>query len=191
MFIMWVGTLLLVRYGGKTLFHHFSYHRGIWHSVLAMAFSAFMTAAVFKYLLGRHEGVAWLAAAFMSAGFLTHLVLDEIYSVDVADVRLKQSFGTALKFVDTKHLGQTSAMAVATVLAFLVTPPLKTFAESMASKPLWTSLTTRFLPAERDKWFGLDLRRCRRVDTQCGEQGCDATAGREPSHDRIDPTCAR
>jgi hypothetical protein len=157
MFLMWLGTLLLVRYGGKMLFHHFSYHRGIWHSILATVFSAFLTAAVYKHLLGRHDGVAWLAAAFMAAGFLTHLILDEIYSVDVSDVRLKQSFGTALKFVDPKHWGQTSAMAIATVLVFLITPSTKTFVEGISSKPLWTSLTTRLWPTERDRWFGIDF----------------------------------
>jgi hypothetical protein len=36
------------------------------------------------------------------AGFLTHLILDEIYSIDVHGVRLKKSFGTALKFYSTR-----------------------------------------------------------------------------------------
>jgi hypothetical protein len=157
MLIMWFGTLVFVRYGAKTIFHKFSYHRGIWHSILAMVFSAFVTAAAFKHIIGRHDGVAWLAAAFMAAGFLTHLVLDELYSVDVGDVRIKQSFGTAVKFVDMKHWGQTAAMAGATALAFLVTPPTKPFVEGMGSKALWTSLSSRLLPAERDKWFGVDL----------------------------------
>ena len=157
MLIMWFGTLVFVRYGAKTIFHKFSYHRGIWHSILAMVFSAFVTAAAYKHILGRHDGVAWLAAAFMAAGFLTHLVLDELYSVDVGDVRIKQSFGTAVKLVDMKHWGQTAAMAGATALVFLVTPPTKTFVEGMGSKPLWAALSSRLLPAERDKWFGVDL----------------------------------
>ena len=157
MLIMWLGTLFFVRYGVKTIFHKFSYHRGIWHSVLAALFSAFLTAAAYKHILGRHEGVAWLAAAFMFAGFMTHLVLDEMYSVDVGDVRIKQSFGTAMKLVDMKHWGQTSAMAVAMVLAFLVTPSTKTFVEGASSKSLWTALQGRLLPAERDRWFGVDL----------------------------------
>jgi hypothetical protein len=46
-------------------------------------------------------------------GFLTHLVLDEIYSVDVMDVHIKKSFGTALKLVDTRNPAASSAMVVA------------------------------------------------------------------------------
>jgi len=156
MLILWLGTLVLVRYLGRSLFFHFSYHRGIWHSLLAAAFCGCLTAVVYSRLLGRNEGVAWLAAGFMVIGYLTHLVLDEIYSVDVMDTRIKASFGTALKFIDAKHLGQTSAMAVATVLAFLAAPPTKVFFEGISSHSLWSDLRQRMLPHET--WFGVDWR---------------------------------
>jgi hypothetical protein len=152
MLVLWLGTLVLVRYLGKEIFFHFSYHRGIWHSLLAMLFCAFLTALVYSLLLRRDEGVAWLAAGFMSVGFLTHLILDEIYSVDVMDTRIKASFGTALKLVDTKHWGHTTAMAIATVLVFLVTPPTKIFVENITARSLWTELHHRLLPADH-KWF--------------------------------------
>jgi hypothetical protein len=96
--------------------------------------------------------VAWLAAGFLSVGFLTHLILDEIYSVDVMDTRIKASFGTALKLVDTKHWGHSTAMAAATVLAFMVTPPTKVFVENITSRALWTELHHRLLPPQ-NKWF--------------------------------------
>src|SRR5262245_2248242 len=38
MLVLWLGTLVFVRYVAKELFARFSYHRGIWHSLLAMAF---------------------------------------------------------------------------------------------------------------------------------------------------------
>ena len=44
MLILWLGTLLFVRYVGKEIFFRFSYHRGIWHSLLAVVFCAFLTA---------------------------------------------------------------------------------------------------------------------------------------------------
>jgi hypothetical protein len=152
MLILWLGTLVLVRYVGKEIFFHFSYHRGIWHSLLAMVFCAFLTAAIYSQLLRRDEGVAWLAAGFLSIGFLTHLILDEIYSVDVMDTRIKASFGTALKFVDTKHWGHTSAMAAAALLVFLVTPPTRIFVENISSRALWTELHHRLLPQDH-RWF--------------------------------------
>jgi hypothetical protein len=156
MLILWMGTLVVVRYVVKEIFFHFSYHRGIWHSLLATVFCAFLTALVYSQLLGRNEGVAWLAAGFMAIGYLTHLTLDEIYSVDVMDTRIKASFGTALKPVDFKHPGHSAAMAIATVLVFLITPPTKMFLDSFTSRSLWTSLQQRLVP--QDKWFGVDWR---------------------------------
>ena len=50
---------------------------------------------IFKLELGT-DPLAWLG---LIIGFMSHLLLDEIYSVDVRGVRLKKSFGTALKFV--------------------------------------------------------------------------------------------
>ena len=152
MLILWLGTLLFVRYVGKEIFFRFSYHRGIWHSFLAMAFCAFLTAWIYSRLLQRDPAVAWLAAGFLSVGFLTHLILDEIYSVDVMDTRIKASFGTALKLVDTKHWGHSAAMAAATILAFMVTPPTKVFVENITSRALWSELHHRLLPPQ-NKWF--------------------------------------
>ena len=157
MWVLWLGTLVLVRYGLHAVFHRLSVHRGIWHSLLAGAFSSVATAVVYYHVLGRHEGVAWLAAGFMMIGFLTHLILDEMYSVDVMDTRIKASFGTALKLFDTRHLGASAAMAVATGLAVMAAPPSSTFVDGMSSKSMWSGLQNRLLP--HDKWFGLVIPR--------------------------------
>ena len=159
MILLWLGTLLFVRYTVKWVFHKMSYHRGIWHSVIAAVFSAFATAAAFYWVLKRPEGVAWLAAAFMLVGFFVHLILDEMYSVDVMDTRIKASFGTALKLADFKHWGHSAAMTAAAVLAFLVTPSTKQFTDSMSSQNMWAGLQRRALPADHSVWFGLDVRK--------------------------------
>lgn len=154
LWILWLGTLLAVRYGLRNIFYHYTRHRGIWHSILAAVFCSVATAIAYFHLLGRPEGVAWLAAAFMMVGFLTHLTLDEMYSVDVMDTRIKASFGTALKFIDQRNLGASMAMALAVVAAVLAAPPTKTFVDGVASKRLWTGLTQRLLPSD-GLWFGV------------------------------------
>ena len=153
LWLLWLGTFILVRYGAEAAFHRFSYHRGIWHSLLAAFFFWFLTALVFKHVLGRHEGVAWLAGGFMFVGYLTHLILDELFSVDLMGKRLKASFGSALKFYDARHVGDTSLVAVLTVIAFLLAPPSDAFLKGITSTQLWTGLHQRLLPS--DKWFGL------------------------------------
>ncbi|MEZ5851886.1 MAG: metal-dependent hydrolase [Hyphomicrobiaceae bacterium] len=150
-----LGVFLIVRYLVFAIFHRMSYHRGIYHSILAAVFFAFVTAAIYKYLLKRPDGVAWLAATFMFIGYLVHLTLDEIYSVDVMDTRLKASFGTALKLFDGRHPGHSIAMAIAVAAAFMVTPPTRMFVEGMSSRPLWTTLQQRLLPQQA--WFGIDM----------------------------------
>lgn len=158
LWMLWLGTLLLVRYGLHAIFHRISVHRGIWHSILAGVFCGGATAAVFYYLLGRHEGVAWLAAGFTFIGYLVHLTLDEMYSVDVMDTRVKASFGTAMKFIDRRYPWHSAGMALATIAVMAIAPPTKTFVDGISSRTLWTELNAKLLP--HDKWFGLiELRR--------------------------------
>jgi membrane-bound metal-dependent hydrolase YbcI (DUF457 family) len=146
-------TFVGIRYVAHAIFHRMSYHRGIYHSILAGVFFAFFTAAIYKWLLGRHEGVAWLAAAFMFVGYMTHLILDEIYSVDVMDTRIKASFGTAVKLLDMRKPWHSVAMAAATIGVFFLTPSTRTFVDGVTSQALWTELHSKLLP--RDKWFGV------------------------------------
>jgi LexA-binding, inner membrane-associated putative hydrolase len=157
MLILWLGTLVAVRYLVYALFNRFSYHRGVWHSIVAAIFCACVTAIVYTNLLGRNEGVAWLAGGFMFMGYLTHLVLDEIYSVDVMDTRIKSSFGTAVKLVDLRHPRASVAMVAAMLLAFYLAPPMQLFLEGMTTQGLWSSLHHRLLP--QGGWFGVDWSR--------------------------------
>lgn len=153
LWILWLGTLVAIRYGFHMIFHKLSVHRGIWHSLLAAAFCSIATAIVFSRLLGKPDGVAWLAAAFMFIGYLTHLVLDEIYSVDVLDTRIKSSFGTALKIYDKRYHAASLAMLAATVLVAFAAPPPAMFIDGLKAPGLWSGLQHRLLPS--DKWFGL------------------------------------
>ena len=153
LWMLWLGTLVGIRYGLHAIFHRFAVHRGIWHSLLATAFCAMLTAVVFKYILGVADGISWLGGGFLAIGYLTHLVLDEIYSVDVMDVRLKTSFGTALKFIDIHNWQHSAAMAVAVAGLTMIAPPTGQFVDGISSKSMWTSLEQQLLP--RESWFGI------------------------------------
>lgn len=153
LWILWLGALVGVRYGLYAIFHRLSVHRGNWHSLMAGLLVSALTAIAFKYVFGRHEGVAWLAAGFMFIGYMVHLILDEIYSVDIAGHRLKASFGTALKFFDKRYPTAAIAMATATAIALVFTPSPKTFFDGMASKDMWAGLNEKMWPEQ--SWFGI------------------------------------
>jgi hypothetical protein len=184
LWILWLGTLIVVRYGLHTVFHRMAVHRGIWHSLLAGAFSAFATAIVFKHVLGRHEGVAWLAAGFMMIGFVVHLVLDEMYSFDVMDTRVKSSFGTAMKLYDSRYPSASAGMLVAAALAFYASPPLGTFVDGISSRSLWAGLHQKLLP--EGKWFGIFSPLKGFAEAPTGPSTSPVTTGSLPQVSRAD-----
>ncbi len=173
LWLLWLGTMLFVRYGLHTAFHRLSVHRGIWHSILAGLFCAVTTAVVFRYVLGRHDGVAWLAAGFLFIGYMVHLILDEIYSVDVMDTRIKSSFGTAMKLYDRRYPAATSGMLVATLAMAFLAPSLRPFTEGISSRDLWAGLHDKLLP--KDKWFGVVPARRTEVAGAPFKAGADAS----------------
>jgi hypothetical protein len=151
MWALWLGTLLFVLFGLQKLFHKYSVHRGVWHTITAAVVCSFATAIFFYYALGRPDGVAWLGAGFMFIGYLTHLTLDEIYSVDVLGAHIKKSFGTALKLIDLRYKTASTAMLAAGAALLLIVPPINTFVEGISSRPMWAGLHQRLLPEHR--WF--------------------------------------
>jgi membrane-bound metal-dependent hydrolase YbcI (DUF457 family) len=114
---------LLVRYGVSQLFKRFTVHRGMFHSVPAM-----LIAGLCVFLLFPERDLrlpAYLALGVM-VGFLSHLLLDEIYAVDLNGLtpKLNQFAGTALKL--------TSGSLPATLLTYAI---LSTLA--------WTAYNTK------------------------------------------------
>lgn len=97
---------VLIRYVLSFVFKHFTVHRGMFHSVPGMFIAGFIV------YLGYHSPDRHLRVLFAGGvmlGFLSHLVLDEIYSVGFNGMRikLKASAGSAVKFV-SPSMGATA-----------------------------------------------------------------------------------
>ncbi len=159
MWILWLGTLLFVLFGLQKVFHKYAVHRGVWHTITAALVCGFATAIFFYYVLGRPDGVGWLAGGFLFIGYLVHLILDEIYSVDVLGAHIKKSFGTALKLIDTRYRIASTAMLAAGAALLLIVPPVGTFVDGISSRPMWAGLHQRLLPDRQ--WFGALIERGR------------------------------
>jgi hypothetical protein len=89
-----VCAYLIVRHGLRRVMAHLTVHRGISHSLPTCAVWGALT--YLYYPTDLHVLRLLMAVAVMT-GFFSHLLLDEICSVDLRGVRLNKAFGTAIK----------------------------------------------------------------------------------------------
>ena len=90
-----VFAYVFVRYGLRRTLAKMMVHRGISHSFPTCAVWG---ALAYLYYPSQSTLVRVLMASAVVVGFLSHLLLDEMFSVDLNNARIKRSFGTALKF---------------------------------------------------------------------------------------------
>ncbi|WP_036799458.1 metal-dependent hydrolase [Photobacterium marinum] len=91
-----------IRYNFKSLLEKITVHRGCCHSLAFIALSA-LAVVYLIYLLGYSDIASWLSGLFLFGGGLVHLLLDEVYSVDLANRKIKMSFGSALKLCSNRN----------------------------------------------------------------------------------------
>lgn len=91
------GVYLLVRYGARALLGRLTVHRGMFHSIPAMLIAGLLVLVVYQSPV---TPVRLYLAGGVMLGYLSHLVLDEVCSVDLlgARPRLKKHAGSPLKF---------------------------------------------------------------------------------------------
>jgi hypothetical protein len=111
------AVYVFIRYVLSAVFKHWTVHRGMFHSIPALFIAGLAT-----YLLYPGDGVRlrlFLAGAVM-LGFLSHLVLDELYSVDFmgAHLRLNRYAGSALKLASRSWSATLTAYVLLALLAY-------------------------------------------------------------------------
>jgi hypothetical protein len=114
-----VSMYLFVRFGITNIIRNYTVHRGMFHSIPA--------ALIFAGLAFIVTGAAPLEircykAGGVLAGFMSHLVLDEVYAVEWkgGQWRFKKSFGTALKFWGDDGWANFSTYAKVAIVAMMI-----------------------------------------------------------------------
>jgi membrane-bound metal-dependent hydrolase YbcI (DUF457 family) len=96
---MLLAVLLYVsiRYGGAIVLGMVAVHRGMFHSIPAMLIAAELTFLGYK---SHSLNVKLLMGIGVAIGFMSHLILDEIYAVEWrgVTVKLNKFAGSAVKF---------------------------------------------------------------------------------------------
>ncbi len=115
-------AILFVWFVVGGLFKKLTHHRGIIHSLPALLISALVAYIVVDgFVTG--EYTALLIALGVGAGYLSHLVLDEMYSsvsLDGGVFRAKRSLGTALKLFSSSRMINVFTYVVLGLLVYLV-----------------------------------------------------------------------
>lgn len=115
--LLLVGLYISIRYGLAFLIHKVSVHRGMFHSIPAM-----LIAGELVYLGYPHQQplTKLMMAGAVTLGFFSHLLLDEIYSVEWKSAlpSLKKSSGTAIKMFGPTFLPNVVTYAALGALSY-------------------------------------------------------------------------
>jgi hypothetical protein len=117
--VIMLALYVFIRYVVANLFRRFTVHRGMFHSVPALAISGLATYLLYQ---SPDPGIRLLLAGGVMLGFLSHLVLDELYSVDFNGVRLRLNkfAGSALKLGSKSYIATGITYILLIGLAYLV-----------------------------------------------------------------------
>jgi hypothetical protein len=151
LFLVWVGTYLLFRWLVFELFTRLTVHRGAFHTIPAALLFGFLTTAISQRVFAYETFAAWMNGAFVCFGYLVHLTLDELYSVNLFGMHTKRSLGTALKLRSKTSWPATLYLYLATAVAFYATPPVEPVRDALVDKEVLEVIGTRLLPEKT--WF--------------------------------------
>ncbi|MGF1579049.1 MAG: metal-dependent hydrolase [Gemmataceae bacterium] len=124
------GVYLLIRYGFSRVFKKFTVHRGMFHSIPAMFIAGLAVYHAYNWTpedrFARvwdppHNSVRVYLAIGTMLGFLSHLILDELYSVDFngLQIKLNKYAGSALKFFSSSWVANAVCYLILGALGFL------------------------------------------------------------------------
>ena len=134
MVIIAIGLYFIVRFGVANMIRKFTVHRGMFHSIPAMLIFGGIT-----FLLTGASPVndRYMMAGGVMGGFLSHLVLDEIYAIEFKSGRwrTKKSFGTALKLWGGDGWSNFSAYAKLAIVGMGVVGEPNMFKQFTGNQP--------------------------------------------------------
>jgi len=144
-----------IRFALLDIFRKISKHRGMFHSIPVALIFGILVAILMQYFFGLNSLVAWVYGFMITTGYFVHLILDEIYSVDLRNKRMKKSSGTAMKFgklKTTKDKIQTFIIYASIPLLMTIAPDTTLIENALFSNDAWLIFKDAFFPTD-GKWF--------------------------------------
>jgi hypothetical protein len=151
--LLWMVSYLVIKYVVFNLFTHFTIHRGVFHSLLAALFFGFCMTSICYHFVNLGKFISWMAGAFIILGYCVHLLLDEMYSVNLLGLTIKKSFGTAIKPISIRYYKATVVLLLATLAVYYTTPRPDLFFHTLLDAKVYHKVKTQLLP--KAGWFKL------------------------------------
>jgi membrane-bound metal-dependent hydrolase YbcI (DUF457 family) len=120
--VLAIVSYLVVRFPIQWVFEQFTIHRGTLHSLLANLMFAALAVPTAYHLFALEAKTAWGIGAFVFLGATIHLILDELYSIELSGMRIKRSFGTALKLTDWGEPLASLVLVLGCVVGYWLSP---------------------------------------------------------------------
>lgn len=149
---IWGAVYFAIRYLVLRIMTKMTVHRGIFHSLLAVVFVAMLMVNISFHILHKTPYVAWNSGLFIGIGYLVHLCLDELYSVDLNNKRMKKSFGTALKLFSLENFHSSVLMTIIVCVLMHYAPPVKKYWHVFNHAVAQHDLQQKWLPV-KNRWF--------------------------------------
>ncbi len=153
--IMGGAIFYTIRFGLIGAFRKVSRHRGMFHSIPVALIWGLLTTLIAYNLFYINNLVSWIYGFVMSFGYIVHLLLDEIYSVDLGNRRVKKSAGTALKLFKLKNRSdiiQNIFIYFFLIALYLISPDIDVLKDAIFSKEAWINFKDVLLPHD-GRWF--------------------------------------
>ena len=151
--LLWFGVFLFFKLVVFGLFTLFTVHRGIFHSIPAAFLSWFGTTVFLHPLYNLDNRTVWIVGAFVFLGFIIHLLLDELTSLNLFGFGgVRQSFGSALKLY-SPSLPATAILYLATAGLYMLTPESDGLFLQIADPNTWEKISQNFFPT--GSWFAV------------------------------------
>jgi hypothetical protein len=154
-----IAAFVMVRHGIRRIMTRISVHRGISHSV---PMCAVWGALAYLCYPTDHHVVKVMMALAVVIGFSSHLLLDEICSVDLRGARVNRAFGTAIKFWAPSAVSTIAIYILLSYLSWIIVdgwPEGPFHYDPPPSPELPVKLPDRLIDAVPKSWPGLNAPR--------------------------------
>jgi len=155
MFIVAGLVFVAIRYALLDLFRKISKHRGMFHSIPVALIWGIVISILMHFSFGLNSLVSWVYGFMVTVGYFVHLILDESYSVDLGNRRMKKSFGTAFKlgkFKKMKDIIHTVIIYLSIPLLLSIAPETTLIINAIFSHDAWLTFKDVLIPYD-GKWF--------------------------------------